>query len=120
MSVKGDLIIANILRETGLDLRNIPTADVAAAELGTNGTPGASNKFVTNSDSRLVGGGTVFDFTQSSPATTWTINHNLGRNPDVSVRNVGGSIILVEILHITVNMCQVYFIAATAGTASCS
>lgn len=26
-----------------------------------------------------------FDFTQSTPATTWTITHNLGHRPAVSV-----------------------------------
>lgn len=37
------------------DADNIPTADEKAAQAGTNGTPGDGNRFVTDSDPRLVG-----------------------------------------------------------------
>lgn len=62
-------------------------------------------------------GAASYDFTQSSPSTLWTINHNLGYRPQVELRTTGGVIMLAEVTHISVNQVQVSFAVSTAGTA---
>ena len=57
---------------------------------------------------------------QSSPATTWVINHNLGFYPVVEVRNAGGVVINGFVLHTSINQTQVTFNVAVAGTARAS
>lgn len=50
-----------------------------------------------------------------SAAASWTVNHNLGYEPNMSVLSVGGSELVAEIVHTSINQCIVYFAAATAG-----
>ncbi len=57
------------------------------------------------------------EFTQSTPAATWTINHNLGYRPNVRALSVGGVEMLVEISHTSVNQTLIYFDTPTAGSA---
>jgi hypothetical protein len=63
------------------------------------------------------GGGSAFTFTQASPATTWTINHNLGYRPVVELFSAGGVEMIAEVVHTTVNQVVVSFVVATAGSA---
>lgn len=69
-----------------------------------------------------VGGGSSPSYlhTQSSPATTWTVNHNLGTRPAVEVRTVGGMVVIAEVQHVSANQCVIYLAAAMAGTAFCT
>lgn len=76
---------------------------VTVVEIGIPGPPGPGAAF--------------YDFTQASPAMTWTINHNLGYRPQVELRTVGGQVMLAEITHVSVNQVQVSFVVAIAGTA---
>ena len=64
--------------------------------------------------------GAGFDFTQASPATVWTINHNLGYRPSVQMFNVGGLEVLGEIQHTSNNQTLITFNIAVAGTARLS
>jgi hypothetical protein len=63
------------------------------------------------------GSGEVYNHTQSSPDTLWTINHNLGRRPVVELRTVGGVVMVGNITHVSTNQVQVSFATAIAGTA---
>lgn len=56
---------------------------------------------------------------QGAAATTWTINHNLGRKPAISLRTVGGAEVDGAITHISDNQATAQFSAALAGTAYC-
>jgi len=61
-SVSGNLTIFNgvtgqLISDSGISMINVPTSNEAAALAGTNGTPSALNKYVTDSDPRLSGGG---------------------------------------------------------------
>ncbi len=60
-----------------------------------------------------------FTHTQGSPSATWTINHNLGRKPIVTLLTTGGVAFEGQITHVSVNQCVVNLAAATAGTARC-
>ena len=58
-----------------------------------------------------------FNFTQSAPADVWTISHNLGYKPSVSVMNAGGVEIEAEVAHLSNNTAQVTFNEPVAGLA---
>lgn len=93
------------------------------------GDTGAKLKVDTNVLKLLVGAeqgpvgpaGAVDDYihTQSSPATTWIINHNLGRKPDVTLLSVGDQEFEGVITHTNANQAVVSVTTATAGTARC-
>lgn len=56
---------------------------------------------------------------QAVASATWTINHNLGFQPDVYLADQGGNEIDAQVLHVSVNQALVYFNLPTAGTARC-
>jgi hypothetical protein len=62
-----------------------------------------------------VSGG--YTHTQATPATTWTIAHNLGYRPAVQCSTTGGLELLGEVLHLSADVCQVSFSVARAGSA---
>jgi hypothetical protein len=64
-----------------------------------------------------TGGLAAYTHTQSTPATTWTINHNLGYRPSVELFNSGMQEIDAEIAHPSVNQTVVTLNPATAGLA---
>ena len=58
-----------------------------------------------------------YTFNQTTPATTWTINHNLGFFPSVELLNSGLQEIDGEISHTNINQTIVIVHPATAGLA---
>ena len=56
-------------------------------------------------------------FTQTTPSTTWTINHNLGFRPSVELLDTGSQEIDGEVAHPSVNQTVVTLNPATAGLA---
>ena len=70
--------------------------------------------------SRRVAG--VVTHTQDTPATVWTITHNLQTYPIVDVYvDVGGTvekIIPMSVTYVTANACEVEFSAPVAGFAT--
>lgn len=84
-----------------------PTYKLSVTTQGPPGPPGAS--------------AAGFDFVQASPASVWTIAHNLGFRPSVSVATVGGvEVEGGEVLHLTTNVLTITFDVAFAGTARCN
>ena len=69
---------------------------------GPQGPPGIIETYIHN---------------QISPASTWSIQHNLGRYPSVSIVDSGGSIVLGAVKYISENEIQISFSAAFAGRA---
>jgi hypothetical protein len=63
------------------------------------------------------GGAAAYVHTQASPATTWTINHNLGFRPSVELLDSGSQEIDGDIAHPTINQTVVTLNPATAGLA---
>lgn len=64
-----------------------------------------------------TGGLAAYVHTQSAPAMTWAINHNLGRYPSVELFNTGMQEIDAEIAHPSVNQTVVTLKPAIAGLA---
>lgn len=62
-------------------------------------------------------GGDHLQHDQTVAASTWTINHNFGARPNVSVYSTGGNEMWAEILHTSLNQTQILFDAPTAGFA---
>lgn len=62
-------------------------------------------------------GGEAFVFTQSTPATVWTIDHNLGFFPNVYVLDTAGDECEGNVDNVSVNRVLITFSAAFAGQA---
>lgn len=65
-------------------------------------------------------GGEAFHFTQNEASQVWTINHNLGRHPVVSVLDSGGSQMEVDVHHTSLNQLVLTLAYAVSGTADCA
>lgn len=73
---------------------------------GTQGPPGLDGAAAAS-----------FDFVQSTPVSPWVITHGLGKKPIVDIRSVGGVEMIGEVVHVSDNQTNVYFITPQAGTA---
>lgn len=62
-------------------------------------------------------GNITYVHTQSSSASTWNINHNLGYYPNVTIIDSSGRVVEGEIDYVDVNNIQLLFSAAFTGTA---
>lgn len=76
---------------------------VTFAPYGPQGIPGPASAF--------------YEHTQSTPATLWTIAHNLGFRPSVAVTTTGGVEVLADVQHLSENTLTVTFLVAMAGIA---
>jgi hypothetical protein len=79
-------------------------AQISVAARGVAGPPGAITDHI---------------HTQGSPASIWTVNHNLGRKPLVAVFSPGAVEVEAEIIHHSDNHLSVLFATATTGSARC-
>jgi len=72
-------------------------------------------------DNTVPGGGgsgdKTFVYTQVTASASWSVAHNLGKNPAVSVVDSGGNELLVDVDYIDLNNCTLQFGAATSGRA---
>jgi hypothetical protein len=59
----------------------------------------------------------AYHHTQGTSSATWTINHNLGWYPNVTVQDSGGSIVEGEITYTSVNSLRITFTGAFSGNA---
>jgi hypothetical protein len=82
----------------------------------------------TPTGNQLIGaGGSVASVTSSSSGTyiysqdiaaaTWSIEHNLGRYPSVTVVDSAGSVVIGDIKYISENEIEIYFIGSFSGQA---
>jgi hypothetical protein len=62
-------------------------------------------------------GGAAFVYQQVTPATTWTINHNLGYKPSVELLDSGSQEIDGDVAHPNDNQTVVTLNPASAGLA---
>jgi len=64
-----------------------------------------------------AGPGNTFIFTQTTPATTWTVTHSLNAFPSVTVVDSGGSEIIPTLVYTDSNTVTLTFGSATSGKA---
>lgn len=72
---------------------------------------------ITTAGPQGPSGVVAFVHIQTSPSTTWTINHNLGFRPSVELLDSGSQEIDGAIAHPTTNQTVVTLNPATAGLA---
>jgi len=85
------------------------TVSVGAATTGPQGPQGPTGPQGPS--------GGFFTFTQASPASTWTITHNLGYQPNISVVDSGGSQVEGETVWSSPNSLTITFSGAFSGVA---
>lgn len=61
-----------------------------------------------------------YKHTQSSPAGDWTIHHQLGKRPNISVYDQDGREVMIEIEHLDDNTAHIIWPTPTSGAAYCS
>lgn len=62
-------------------------------------------------------GGSRHTHVQSTPSATWTVAHNLGTSPQVSVLSPGGLRVIAQVLDLSLNVTQIIFDAPATGSA---
>ena len=77
-------------------------------------------EIITEGPQGPAGGILGYLHTQASPASTWTINHNLGLKPVVALYSVGGVEFDAQVTHVSDNQCVVSLATAVAGFARCN
>lgn len=57
---------------------------------------------------------------QTTPASEWTVTHNLGKRPNVTIFDDDGDEVLLEVDHLTSNSFHVLWPVPMTGTVICS
>lgn len=120
----GDIVTV-IDEDTGLTLtERITEVEEAQDASGyeavpTMGVPESTSSGISSGTSSGGGGGgdLTYTHTQLQPAEVWTIEHNLGKHPSVTVADSAGSVVMGDVEYLDRNTVQVTFMAAFAGTA---
>lgn len=107
---------------------------VKLGEVAEGATANSSDTFLRNRDNHFgtqlattisnfaaaAVAATSFQHDQASALATWTVNHNLGYRPNISIYSTGGVEVEAEVVHISNNQIQVLFDSPFAGYAVCS
>lgn len=80
---------------------------LAAVVIGRPGPPGS-------------GAGSVYEHSQTAPAVVWTVPHNLGRTPSVTVTDHLGNAIYADVFYVSSNIVQITHGAPIKGFAYCN
>lgn len=104
MEVLVQQTVISVAAPTGaaIDVEVVPRLVVENATSGPPGPPG---------------GTAGVNFTQSTPSSVWTINHNLGYRPGVELFDTGGNEFVAQVLHTSVNQVVVTLADPIAGSA---
>jgi hypothetical protein len=126
-----DADVVNVGTETEAILDfTIPAGAAATVDVGDTitGPPGSDASVVNVGTSSAaifeftipLGDNTTYEHVQSAPATTWTIAHNLGFKPAITILDSAGSKIETDIQHIDNMTATSTTSFPFAGTAPCS
>ena len=88
---------------------------VITSTLSATGTPDNTN--FLRGDNTWAEADKTFEFTQAVPSATWTIQHNLGKFPSVSVVDTGNTMVISQIDYIDNNNLTITNSAQFAGKA---
>ena len=58
--------------------------------------------------------------TQIAASNTWTITHNLGKNPAITIVDSGGTVVIGEIEYVNLNLVYARFNGIFSGKAYCN
>ena len=102
-----DLPLAGGAMTGALLLSGAPTAALQAA----------TKAYVDAAAAAAAAAGSTYAFTQPAPLAVWTIAHNLGRFPSVSVVDSAGTEIEGSVVYTNANQVVITFSSAFAGAA---
>lgn len=91
---------AQSIKVTGAGATGPPGADGADGQDGEPGPPGADGG---------DGGGGSSDYTFDAPSYTWTLTHNLGLYPVVTVIDNGGNVVISDVVYVSNNEIIISF-----------
>ena len=117
------LIDSELMTVTGTTPSGADTVfDVTRAQYGT--VAATHNKNRTVSLRQMIGpqgpAGVVEEYSNTyASASSWVVNHNLGKYPVVTVLSPGNVEVEAEVVHSSVNQLTVYFAAPYAGKVRC-
>jgi hypothetical protein len=84
---------------------------------GAQGPVGPAGPAGPQGEQGIPGPSLAYVHTQNTPASAWTINHNLGIFPQVSIIEIGGANVEGEVIYLNNNSLTVSFTVAISGTA---
>ena len=93
------------------------TAPTIVIGEGQGGAQGPAGPAGPQGEQGPPGPSLAYVHTQNSPSDVWTINHNLGIYPQVSVIEIGGANVEGEVTYLNNNSLTVSFTVAISGTA---
>ena len=77
----------------------------------------AINELAARGNGGSTTGGVAYTHLQSLPNTVWTINHNLGMRPAVTILDTGGNEVEADVVHTSFNQLVIRFAVPIAGIA---
>lgn len=77
----------------------------------------SDDQFPTRREVNEILGTTRYTHSQGYPLETWTINHGLGRSPNVVIEDISGHRVLADIVRTGSNSVEIRFANARSGTA---
>jgi hypothetical protein len=123
-SIDGDDGLTPFIGENGnWWIGDLDTGVQAAGEDGVNppgGTTGQALTKASDADFDYLWKDIAdlhFIFSQANPSSVWTVNHNMGKIPAVTVLDSSGNEVEGEIVHVNTNQLILTFSAAFAGSA---
>ena len=102
---------------TTMDITGIAAAITGANPINDNTTTASNTWSAQKTQTEITNARPTYLHSQASPSTTWTINHNLGSTPAVTVTDSAGEECEGEVDHPTLNQTVITFSAAFSGTA---
>ena len=102
---QGSHILDNIIFDFGSNENISFTEEEVSLVLDLNSTVSNANLTYTHN--------------QTSAAAEWVVNHNLVRQPSITILNTASMTVIANIIHISVNQARVYFSTPVAGRALC-
>jgi hypothetical protein len=57
---------------------------------------------------------------QTVESAEWIINHNLNRQPTITILNTASMTVIANVIHVSVNQARAYFSSAVVGRALCA
>ena len=77
----------------------------------------AINELAARGNGGSTSGGVAYTHLQSLANTVWTINHNLGMRPAVTILDTGGNEVEADVVHTSFNQLVIRFAIPVAGIA---
>ena len=98
---------------------NIQIKNGDSVNITSSTTASVNVKSTSNVTSVSVsrGGDKNYVHEQSSPSTTWTVDHNLNKRVAVSVVDSAGTLIICDVRYVSDSQVVLTFDAATSGNA---